>query len=516
MFGDAANLGVNDGIAMKALDLDDLRGKIIRVDPETGLGVPGNPYFNAGDPGAVRSKVFARGFRNPYRFTVDPENGTVYVGDVGWNTWEMLNIFPATFTNPDRDRNAGWPCYEGGDGVALPQPDYQYAPVTQAACQEIYSPGRGRTGVGASAPLYGYRHDAPGGENGSAITAGPKYVGTSNYPAEYVGKVFIGDYARDRFQTVDPTTGDVADFGAPGDWGYPVDIQIAPDGNIAYLAIGASELREIVYTAARTTCRGRGRERHDVERNCAVHRELRRSGSSDIDPGDTFTYEWDFGDGTPLSAKINPKHEFTRAGSYNATLTVSDGHPGGTVRAGGDQRRRRSTDDRVTEPSTTLRYASGTRFTSRWLRTMPTTARSPARACRPTSSRPPRRTHVPRRAVQRSVRKLRHGRPRVRGHVLRVGRDRDRLERPVDHGDEERAARHGAGHGRVRSERGDGGRRRNRAHHAVHVELDRGKRARGGSRRRPRVSAGSRGSSTRGRRQRVHLRRLPRRSRRPQ
>ena len=330
-FGDAANLGVNDGIAMKALDLDDLRGKIIRIDPETGWGVPGNPYFNAGDPGAVRSKVFARGFRNPYRFTIDPENGTVYVGDVGWNTWEMLNIFPATFTNPDRDRNAGWPCYEGGNGVALPQPDYQYAPVTQAACQKIYLPDQGGTGAGASAPLYGYRHDAPGGENGSAITAGPKYVGTSNYPAEYVGKVFIGDYARDRFQTVDPTTGDVTDFGAPGDWGYPVDIQVAPDGNVAYLAIGASELREIVYTGSNHVPVAVANATQTSSATAPFTAHFIGSGSSDIDPGDTLTYDWDFGDGSAHTALVDPDHEYSAAGSYNATLTVSDGHAGGTV-----------------------------------------------------------------------------------------------------------------------------------------------------------------------------------------
>ncbi|HEY5011820.1 MAG TPA: PQQ-dependent sugar dehydrogenase, partial [Acidimicrobiia bacterium] len=171
-FGDAADLGVNDGSALATLDLNDLRGKVIRIDPGTGLGVAGNPYFDAGNPGAVRSKVFARGFRNPYRFSIDPDNGTVYVGDVGWNTWEMLNAFPATFGDADRDRNAGWPCYEGGNGVALPQPDFEFAPTTQAACQAIYSPDQGGTGPGVSAPLYAYRHDDPGGENGSAITAG--------------------------------------------------------------------------------------------------------------------------------------------------------------------------------------------------------------------------------------------------------------------------------------------------------------------------------------------------------
>src|SRR5437762_564147 len=74
--GDAVDPGINNGDALQALNLDDLRGKLIRIDRNTGLGVAGNPYFNAAQPGSVRSRVYARGLRNAYRFTVDPDNGT--------------------------------------------------------------------------------------------------------------------------------------------------------------------------------------------------------------------------------------------------------------------------------------------------------------------------------------------------------------------------------------------------------------------------------------------------------
>ena len=329
--GDGADLGVLQGQAMVSQDLDDLRGKILRIDANTGLGVPDNPYFNAGQPGSVRSKVFAFGFRNPYRFSIDPDNGTVYAGDVGWNTWEMLNAFPTSTLNPDKDRNGGWPCYEGGNGVALPQPLYQFAPATQAACGAIYSPAEGGTGPGESTPLYSYRHDAPGGENGSAITAGPKYVGTSNYPAQYIGQLFVGDYARDRFQTIDPTTGVATDFGVPGNWGNPVDIQIAPDGNVAYLGISTGELREIVYTGSNHVPVAAASATQTTSATAPFNAQFIGSASSDADPGDTLTYDWDFQDGTPDSHLVNPAHTFVNAGSYDVTLTVSDGHPGGTV-----------------------------------------------------------------------------------------------------------------------------------------------------------------------------------------
>jgi hypothetical protein len=106
----------------------------------------------------------------------------------------------------------------------------------------VYPPRLNGTGHGAHAPLYAYPHG-----NGACIIAGPKYVGTANYPTKYKGKVFIADFIRDRFQTVDPTTGAVTRFGDAHAWGQPIDIQIAPDGNVAYLALATNSLREITY-----------------------------------------------------------------------------------------------------------------------------------------------------------------------------------------------------------------------------------------------------------------------------
>jgi len=50
-------------------------------------------------------------------------------------------------------------------------------------------------------------------------------------------------------------------------------------------------------------------------------------GSSDPDPGDTLTYEWDFGDGDTGSG-VATLHTYDDAGSYSATLIVSDGRGG--------------------------------------------------------------------------------------------------------------------------------------------------------------------------------------------
>jgi len=222
--------------ALAAQSLDDLRGKIVRIDPRTGAGVPGNPWYQAAKPNSVRSKVYAYGLRNPYRFSVDPQNGTVYVGDVGWARWDELDAFAAGTGDALRTRNGGWPCYEGAATHAAPQPRYRDAAATKAACSRVYANG-------SRAPLYAYAHG-----NGACVIAGPKYTGTSNYPARYKGKVFVADWARDSFTTVDPTTGAATAFGSNGTWGNPLDIQIAPDGNVVYLAQTSTSIREITYS----------------------------------------------------------------------------------------------------------------------------------------------------------------------------------------------------------------------------------------------------------------------------
>ena len=47
-------------------------------------------------------------------------------------------------------------------------------------------------------------------------------------------------------------------------------------------------------------------------------------GSLDEDPGDSIRYEWDFGDGSPLSTEPNPTHTYTQRGRFTAVLTVFD------------------------------------------------------------------------------------------------------------------------------------------------------------------------------------------------
>src|SRR5262249_9267502 len=106
-----------------------LDGAIIRIDPDTGQGLPDNPFAASSDPNARR--IVAYGLRNPFRFTQRPGTDELWIGDVGWNTWEEINRLTAPAGSASR--NFGWPCYEGTG----PQGGYQGAGLN--LCSSLYN-----------------------------------------------------------------------------------------------------------------------------------------------------------------------------------------------------------------------------------------------------------------------------------------------------------------------------------------------------------------------------------------
>ena len=108
--GDGGAFGRVEINNIRALDVNSLAGKILRIDPITGEGLSDNPFFD-GDVNSNASKVFAYGLRNPFRFAIngDADNPAVYIGDVGWTQWEEINLATG-------GENFGWPAFEGGEG----------------------------------------------------------------------------------------------------------------------------------------------------------------------------------------------------------------------------------------------------------------------------------------------------------------------------------------------------------------------------------------------------------------
>jgi putative heme-binding domain-containing protein len=92
-----------------AQDIGSVNSKMLRIDvdhPDAGkaYGIPkDNPFVDM--PGA-RGEVWAYGLRNPWRMGFDPKSGELYVGDVGWELWEMIYRIK-------RGGNYGWSITEG-------------------------------------------------------------------------------------------------------------------------------------------------------------------------------------------------------------------------------------------------------------------------------------------------------------------------------------------------------------------------------------------------------------------
>ncbi|NBC97041.1 MAG: carbohydrate-binding protein [Deinococcus-Thermus bacterium] len=114
--GDGTSFNYDDERTRTVQDVDALAGKILRIDPLTGEGLPDNPFYT-GDPDDNASKVWQLGLRNPLRIDFD-DDGEFFISNTGWFSWEEINSGGA-------GANFGWPLFEGGDrGELLRAPAY--------------------------------------------------------------------------------------------------------------------------------------------------------------------------------------------------------------------------------------------------------------------------------------------------------------------------------------------------------------------------------------------------------
>ncbi|HAV62570.1 MAG TPA: hypothetical protein DCY13_09420 [Verrucomicrobiales bacterium] len=103
--------------------LDDFLSSILRIDVnrpdgEKPYSIPAdNPFID--QPG-VRPEIWAYGFRNPWKMSFDPRDGALWVGDVGWELWEMI------FRIDHGGFNGGWSIVEGPHSV---HPDWSRGPT---------------------------------------------------------------------------------------------------------------------------------------------------------------------------------------------------------------------------------------------------------------------------------------------------------------------------------------------------------------------------------------------------
>jgi glucose/arabinose dehydrogenase len=130
--------------------LDTLLGKMLRIDPrprgDAPYSVPvDNPFV--GKPG-TRPEIWAYGLRNPWRYSFDRETGDLWIGDVGQDSWEEIDILPR---GTPGEQNYGWNAMEG---------NHPYG-------GDLISP--------ATPPVYEYDH----GSGRCAVTGGYVYRGST-------------------------------------------------------------------------------------------------------------------------------------------------------------------------------------------------------------------------------------------------------------------------------------------------------------------------------------------------
>jgi glucose/arabinose dehydrogenase len=306
--GDAAAYTVVDPNADRAQDPSSPYGKILHIDT-AGNGVPANPHFDPVHPATWSSRVFAMGVRNPFRFTIHPTDGHLYIGDVGWVSWEEHNVgVPGS--------NFGWPCYEGTGRT----PGYQ----TTSFCATQYA-----ANVRHDDPLYAYPHNGV-----SSAAVGGVFTGSNSlYPAAYRGAYFVGDYARRTITVLRPDghdhlTAPAEAFGS--NIGAPVDFQIDPaSGDVVYADIISGNLVRIKYAAGNRAPVAVAVQ--DKGRSNPSQRVVAFDGSKSHDPdGDPLTYTWNFGDGQS-GIGVAPVHKYATGAQVTVTLTVSDGRATGTA-----------------------------------------------------------------------------------------------------------------------------------------------------------------------------------------
>ena len=314
-FGDSSDPYQPSDGALRSQDLNQLHGKIVRIQ-SNGSAVTSNPFYDATHPDSVRSKVFAYGFRNPFRFRAHPKTNQLYIGNVGWQTIESL-------VRVQGGENFGWPCFESSRAI----PEYQ----TKMQC----------TGVMPSQltkAQYDYYHNG-----GSASIVAGDFAG-EGFPSEMHGDFFFGDYSQKWIKRAvlndDGSVARVLDFGVGV--GFSVDMMFGPDGALFFIDYLNGAVKRISYEptlhapiaqlAASISTRTIF-SNTTMSGNAPLRVTFSAAGSKDVDDG-ALRFIWNF-DAAENAANTNARtlqttttptitHIYEAPGEYIAHVTVLD------------------------------------------------------------------------------------------------------------------------------------------------------------------------------------------------
>ncbi|WP_378626227.1 ThuA domain-containing protein [Nocardiopsis alba] len=334
---------------------NDLRGKLLRisVDEDGGYSIPEGNLFppETSDPDLTRPEIFAMGLRNPFRFSVDPQDGGVYLGDYGPDAHEAdpergpQNT--VTWHHITEAANIGWPYCIGNNSAYV---DHDFGSGTSGEAFDCAAPVNDsprNTGLEELPPVtpasiwYSYEESEEFphlGEGSGSPMGGPAYhydpdlESDNKWPEYYDGVPLMYEWGRQWIKQIhlDDEGGvlDITDTVPDIDLANPMDMEFGPDGALYVLEYGSgyfggaedSAISRIDYVSGNSPVARIGVDTTSGPAPLTVE----FSAEDSFHPGGLpFEYAWAFGDGA-TSTEVSPTHTFTDEGRYTVTLTVTD------------------------------------------------------------------------------------------------------------------------------------------------------------------------------------------------
>jgi len=284
-FGDGGSGGDPQGYAQNTMTR---LGKMLRIDVDGGspfVVPPTNPYVGVS---GYLSEIWAIGLRNPWRFSFDPLNGSLWIGDVGQDGWEEIDYVSANSAGI----NYGWKCYEGNT---------------------VYSSGSCNINLTYTFPVLTYPSDNASG-SGCSITGGFVYRGVQF--GDMHGSYVFADYCSGKFWVANVDPPNVSPFSFT---------MVLDEANFQISTFGTDYLGEL-YVAALMS----GTIYRVQSTNCAPLSKITTASPTEtLCEGDNyllealtgqgFTYQWLL-NGSDISGATNSSYLATETGVYTVRV----------------------------------------------------------------------------------------------------------------------------------------------------------------------------------------------------